>query len=50
VVVLTTVVLLTVFLFLVDILWIKILTSPVIKVLEHDPQAAARKNQSGAQW
>src|SRR5262249_46158016 len=50
IVVLVTVVLMTVFLFLVDILWIKILTSEAIKVLQHDPQAALRKQQSGAQW
>jgi len=50
IVVLTTVVLLTVFLFVVDILWIKILTNPIVDVLKHDPQAAARKNQVGAQW
>jgi preprotein translocase SecE subunit len=50
IVVLVTVVLMTLFLFFVDILWIKILTSPLIDVLKHDPQAAARKNQSGAQW
>lgn len=50
IVVLVTVVLFTLFLFLVDILWIKILTNPIIDVLKHDPQAAARKNQSGAQW
>ena len=50
VVVLVTVILMTVFLFVIDILWIKILTSPFIDVLKHDPQAAARKNQAGAQW
>ncbi|HYV35222.1 MAG TPA: preprotein translocase subunit SecE [Gemmataceae bacterium] len=50
VVVLTTVVLFTIFLFVIDILWIKILTNPIVDVLKHDPQAAARKNQSGAQW
>jgi preprotein translocase SecE subunit len=50
IVVLVTVVLMTVFLFVVDILWIKILTWEPIGVLKHDPQAAARKNQSGAQW
>ena len=50
IVVLVTVVLMTVFLFVVDILWIKILTHPFIDVLKHDPQAAARKNQAGAQW
>jgi len=50
IVVLTTVVLLTLFLFVVDILWIKILTNPLVDVLKHDPQAAARKNQVGTQW
>jgi preprotein translocase SecE subunit len=50
IVVLVTVVLFTLFLFVVDILWIKILTNPVIDVLKHDPAEAARKNQAGAQW
>jgi len=50
VVVLATVVLLTVFLFVIDILWIWILTSPLVDVLKHDPQAARTKNQAGAQW
>jgi len=50
IVVLVTVVLMTVFLFAIDVLWIKILTNPLVDVLKHDPQAAARKNQSGAQW
>jgi preprotein translocase SecE subunit len=50
VVVLVTVVLMTVFLFVVDVVWIKILTSPIVGVLQHDPQAAARKNTSSAQW
>jgi preprotein translocase SecE subunit len=50
IVVLSTVLLLTVFLFLIDILWIKILTSPIVDVLKHDPQAARTKSQSGAQW
>lgn len=50
IVVLVTVVLFTLFLFVVDILWIKILTNPVIDVLKHDPSEAARKNQAGAQW
>jgi preprotein translocase SecE subunit len=50
IVVLTTVVLMTVFLFVLDILWVKILTSPVIRVLKFDTQEAVRKNQSGAQW
>ena len=50
IVVLVTVILMTLFLFVVDILWIKILTNPIIDVLKHDPQAALRKQQSGAQW
>jgi preprotein translocase SecE subunit len=50
VVVLTTVVLMTVFLFVLDILWVKILTNPFVRVLKFDTQEAVRKNQSGAQW
>jgi preprotein translocase SecE subunit len=50
IVVLVTVVLFTLFLFVIDILWIKILTNPVIDVLKHDPAEAARKNQQSAQW
>jgi preprotein translocase SecE subunit len=50
IVVLVAVILLTFFLFVVDIVWIKVLTSPLIQVLQHDPGAAARKNQAGAQW
>jgi preprotein translocase SecE subunit len=50
VVVLTTVILMTLFLFVIDIVWIKVLTAPFIRVLEHDPQQAAQRNQSGAQW
>jgi preprotein translocase SecE subunit len=50
IVVLATVILMTVFLFVIDIVWIKILTSPIVDVLKHDPQAAAQKNQQGAQW
>jgi preprotein translocase SecE subunit len=50
IVVLTTVLLMTVFLFVIDILWIKILTNPLVDVLKHDPQAARTKNQAGAQW
>ncbi len=50
IVVLVTVVLLTVFLFVLDVAWIKVLTNPLIQVLKYDTQEAVRKNQSGAQW
>jgi preprotein translocase SecE subunit len=50
IVVLATVVLMTVFLFVIDIVWIRVLTAPFIGVLKHDPQAAAARNQQGAQW
>jgi preprotein translocase SecE subunit len=50
IVVLVTVILMTLFLFVVDILWIKILTNPIVDVLKHDPQAAARKNQTATGW
>jgi preprotein translocase SecE subunit len=50
VVVLVTVVLLTVFLFVLDVVWIKVLTNPFIQVLKYDTQEAVRKNQAGAQW
>jgi preprotein translocase SecE subunit len=50
IVVLATVVLMTFFLFVVDMLWIKILTNPLVDVLQHDTQRARIKSQSGAQW
>jgi preprotein translocase SecE subunit len=50
IVVLVTVVLFTLFLFAVDVLWVKILTNPFVDVLKYDPSAAAQKNQQGAQW
>jgi preprotein translocase SecE subunit len=50
IVVLAAVVLMTVFLFVVDMLWIKILTNPLVDVLQHDTQRARIKSQSGAQW
>jgi preprotein translocase SecE subunit len=50
IVVLAAVLLMTVFLFVVDMLWIKILTNPLVDVLQHDTQRARIKSQSGAQW
>jgi preprotein translocase SecE subunit len=50
VVVLVTVFLMTLFLFVVDILWIKILSNPVVDVLKIDPQAERQKQQERAQW
>jgi preprotein translocase SecE subunit len=50
VVVLTTVFLFTGFLFVVDILWIKILSAPGVEVLLLDPRAEEQKQQEKAQW
>jgi len=50
IVVLVTVFLMTLFLFLVDILWIKILSNPVVDVLKIDPQAERQKQNQAAQW
>ena len=50
IVVLVTVFLMTLFLFLVDILWIKILSNPVVDVLKIDPQAERQKQNQQAQW
>jgi len=50
IVVLVTVFLLTTFLFLIDILWIKFLSAPYIRVLQIDPQEEQRKQQDKTQW
>jgi preprotein translocase SecE subunit len=50
VVVLVTVFLMTMFLFFVDILWIKILSNPVVDVLRIDPQEERAKQRTEAQW
>jgi preprotein translocase SecE subunit len=50
IVVLVTVFLMTLFLFLVDILWIKILSNPIIDVLKIDPQAERQKQNAPTQW
>ena len=50
VVVLVTVFLMTLFLFFVDILWIKVLSNRFVDVLKIDPQAEKAKQNQGAQW
>jgi preprotein translocase SecE subunit len=50
IVVLTTVFLFTGFLFVVDIIWIKVLSAPGIEVLLLDPRAEEQKQQEKAQW
>jgi preprotein translocase SecE subunit len=50
VVVLTTVFLFTTFLFVVDIIWIKVLSAPYIQVLLIDPREQAQKQQEVAKW
>lgn len=50
VVVLVTVLLLTVFLFLVDILWIRILGSPWIRVLQINLYEARQKQHAPTEW
>ncbi len=50
IVVLVTVFLMTLFLFVVDILWIKILSNPVVDVLKIDPQEERAKQRTGAEW
>ena len=50
VVVLVTVFLFTTFLFVVDIIWIKVLTSPYIQVLQLDIKEAFQKQQEKTQW
>jgi preprotein translocase SecE subunit len=50
IVVLTTVVLLTTFLFVLDLLWIKVLSAPGIQVLLIDPKQKQQEQQEKAQW
>jgi preprotein translocase SecE subunit len=50
IVVLVTVFLFTGFLFVVDIIWIKVLSAPGIQVLLLDPREQAAKNEQKAQW
>ena len=50
IVVLVTVFLLTTFLFVVDIVWIKILSNPIIDVLKVDVGDVQRKAQEKSQW
>ncbi len=50
VVVLVTVALLTTFLFIVDILWIKVLSWDWIQVLRVDPGSELRKQSEKTQW
>jgi preprotein translocase SecE subunit len=50
IVVLTTVFLFTAFLFVVDIIWIKVLSAPYIQVLLIDPREQAQKQQEVAKW
>ena len=50
IVVLVTVILMTTFLFVVDILWIKGLSLPWIHVLQVDIKAEAKKNEQTAGW
>jgi preprotein translocase SecE subunit len=50
IVVLTTVLLMTIFLFLVDIMWIKILSSPWVSVLQYNPRQAQQQQQEKNQW
>jgi preprotein translocase SecE subunit len=50
VVVLTTVFLFTAFLFVVDVIWIKVLSAPWIQVLLIDPKQAQQEQQETAKW
>jgi preprotein translocase SecE subunit len=50
IVVLTTVFLFTAFLFIVDVIWIKVLSAPGIQVLLIDPKQEQQKQQEKAQW
>jgi preprotein translocase SecE subunit len=50
VVVLTTVFLFTAFLFIVDVIWIKVLSAPGIQVLLIDPKQAQKEQQETAKW
>ena len=50
IVVLVTVFLFTTFLFVVDVVWIKVLSFPYIQVLLIDPREQAQKQQETAKW
>jgi len=50
IVVLATVILLTLFLFVVDVLWIKLLSAPYIEVLQIDPMKERAKLNEQTQW
>ena len=50
IVVLVTVFLFTMFLFVVDIIWIKVLSAPYIQVLLIDPKAREKAQQETAKW
>lgn len=50
IVVLTTMILMTLFLFVVDIIWIKVLSSDWVYVLQVDTREAREKLQEQAQW
>lgn len=50
IVVLVTVVILTTFLFAIDILWIKVLSHPWVRVLQVDIRAEQMKQQEKTQW
>ena len=47
---LVTVFLLTVFLFVMDIIWIKVLSNPFVQVLQVDLKAEQQKQQEKSQW
>jgi preprotein translocase SecE subunit len=50
IVVLTTVFLFTAFLFVVDVVWIQVLSMRGVKVLLIDPRAEQQKQQQKAEW
>jgi preprotein translocase SecE subunit len=50
IVVLVTVIMLTMFLFFIDILWIRLLSWDVIRVLQIDPKEVMQKQQEKTQW
>jgi len=50
IVVLVTVALMTIFLFVVDILWVLVLSNPAVKVLAHNPLEERAKQNQTASW
>jgi preprotein translocase SecE subunit len=50
IVVLVTVFLMTIFLFLVDIMWIQILSNPYVGVLQYNPRDQQKQQQEKNQW